>query len=195
MSVGPRERLVDAVGSHFGGSESFEHSLRVARMAEEMAVVYGSDTDAAWLGGLLHDWARDLPSNELLASARRAGLEVTPVDEAVPYLLHAPVGAGMVADQFDGVPESVLQAIASHTFGSTDMGECAKIVYVADMIEPARDFPGVEDLRSAVGALSLDDLFAAGYRRSVVHLVESGKLMHPETCRVWNTYVAGRELP
>jgi HD superfamily phosphohydrolase YqeK len=59
------------------------------------------------------------------------------------------------------------------------------------MIEPAREYPGIEELRAAVGAVSLCELFALGYQLSVMQVVRRRRKIHPETVDVWNSLVAG----
>lgn len=173
------------------GAESLEHSERVAETAAQLAAGYGLDSDAARLGGLLHDWARDLPSEELMSEARRFGIEVTPLDSQVPYLLHAKVGAARAAEDFPGLSSEVLRTVAAHTLGSDSMSGLEMVVYVADMIEPGRDFPGVDALREAVGTVGLEELFAAAYQQTMRFLIETRRHIHPGTVSVWNSHVAG----
>lgn len=169
------------------------HSLRAAETAAMLAAVYGVDEDAARLGGLLHDWDREQKKRDLVAIAREAGVEVTEADEAAPKLLHARTGAAGAAAALPGLSAEVVQAIARHTVGAPDMTDLDKVVYLADMMEPARDYPGVDELRAGVGTLTLDQLFALGYQQSIVHIVTSHKRLHPDTVRVWNAIVAGEK--
>jgi predicted HD superfamily hydrolase involved in NAD metabolism len=169
------------------------HSERVARTAGELAKSYGVDVGEARLAGLLHDWNRDLSSEALLAEARAMGLPVTDVDVAVPYLLHARTGASSAAFALPGLPEQVADAIALHTVGSSQMSELAKIVYLADMLEPGRKYPAAEVIRNGIGILPLDELFLEGYSASLRHLVEARKLIHPDTVAVWNSLVGSEQ--
>jgi predicted HD superfamily hydrolase involved in NAD metabolism len=109
---------------------------------------------------------------------------------AVPYLLHARAGAAEVRATFPHLPDEIARAIELHTMGSPEMSSLDKVVYIADMIEPARSFSGVEKLRDAVGRVSLDELFFLAYARSITHLIKKRRRIHPETVEVWNTLVA-----
>lgn len=175
------------------GTSAAAHSIRTARTAADLAKRYGVDVEAARLGGLLHDWDREQKKQDLVRLAREAGLEVTEADEAAPKLLHARTGAHGASQALPGLDPAVVQAIARHTVGATDMTGLDKIVYLADMMEPARDFPGVEALRAGVATLTLDELFALGYQQSICHLVTSRKRLHPDTVHVWNAIVAGEK--
>ncbi|MBN2848108.1 MAG: bis(5'-nucleosyl)-tetraphosphatase (symmetrical) YqeK [Coriobacteriia bacterium] len=167
------------------------HSERVAETAAAIAKAYGMDPDAARVAGLLHDWHRETPGEELLARARELGIPVTDVDESVTYLLHGPVAARDLAEVFPGIAEDITAAVGAHTYGSVSMTPLAKIVYVADVLEPGRRHARAEALREQVGVMSLDRLFAATYAASVRHLVDTGRRIHPHTVAVWNRHVAG----
>jgi predicted HD superfamily hydrolase involved in NAD metabolism len=173
------------------GKRGAAHCERVAATAADLAETYGVDVELARLAGVLHDWDRDRPHGELVETAREDGLEMTPIDEAVPYLLHARTGAAGIAEAFPGLPSQVVQAVARHTVGASDMTPLDEVIYLADMLEPSRDYPGVEDLRTAAGNVSLSELFAHGYQLSIMHLVRSRRRLHPETLTVWNSLVAG----
>jgi predicted HD superfamily hydrolase involved in NAD metabolism len=172
------------------GDRSMAHCEAVAETAASLGAAYGVDPDTARLAGLLHDWAREMTEDELLSAADTHELETTAVDMAVPYLLHAKAGAMEVRATFPDLPHEVGQAIELHTLGSPDMADLDKVVYIADMIEPARSFSGVDKLREAVGSISLDELFARSYARSIIHLIKKRRRIHPETVQVWNNLVA-----
>lgn len=178
-----------AVRTHLG-EEAFAHSRAVADMAGLIATVYGLDVAAARLAGLLHDWHRELGPAELLTRARAAELPVTDAEEIAPYLLHAQTGAQELREVFPDLGPEVLAAIENHTLGDPLMAPLDKAVYVADMIEPGRDYQDVDDLREAVGTVALDDLFALCYQHSIAHLVATRKRLHPKTIDVWNALVA-----
>ncbi|MDO9107693.1 MAG: bis(5'-nucleosyl)-tetraphosphatase (symmetrical) YqeK [Coriobacteriia bacterium] len=179
------EALTGRVSPH-----SAEHCRAVAKAAEELARRYGVDPDQAWLAGLLHDWAHDESANELLAQAAQLGLEIAPIDHDVPYLLHARVARAELSSAMPDLSPAVLDAIERHTLGSPEMTDLDMCVYVADMIEPARRFDGVDALRESVFAVSLFHLYARAYAASLSHLLVAGKYIHPSSVQAWNAIVA-----
>ena len=74
-------------------------------------------------------------------------------ERVTPKLLHAKTGAAVARELF-GVRDPVYEAIRWHTTGKPDMALLEKIIYLADYIEPSRDFPGVDALRE----LAYEDL-------------------------------------
>ncbi|MBE0475543.1 MAG: bis(5'-nucleosyl)-tetraphosphatase (symmetrical) YqeK [Coriobacteriia bacterium] len=175
------------------GSRGAAHSRAVAETAASLAREYGADERRAFLGGLLHDWARDVPAEELLKEAARRGIPVTEVDREVPYLLHAAVGAAQARDALGGLPEDVFRAVERHTLAAPGMTALEAIVFVADMLEPGRDYPAAEELRSLAGSAPLPVLFVAAYARSLTHVIETRRHLHPASVPAWNAAIAAAE--
>ncbi len=167
------------------------HCERTARTAWRIAEAYAVDARKAQVAGVLHDLARAESPEELVRQARRRGIEVTAVDRAVPYLLHAPVGAALARELFEGIDEDVIHAIACHTVGDAHMSDLDMVVYVADAVEPGRTHASAARLRSAIGTVPLHELYVRTYAASMEHLVESRRPIHPRTLDAWNAIAGG----
>jgi predicted HD superfamily hydrolase involved in NAD metabolism len=193
VSLAPRaevdiEVVRAAVREHLS-EPSAAHCERTAQTARELAVRYDVDPDSAELAGLLHDWGRDDSLDGLLTSAEETGLAVLPEEREHPYLLHARVAADQLRERFPALSLPVLSAVAAHTVGAVPMTPLDEIVYIADAIEPGRDYPGVDGLRLSAMAGPLETAFADAYGRSVAHVRRKGAPLHPMTALV----VAGIE--
>ena len=168
----------------------YRHSLGVAQQSEQLASCYGADVRKARLAGLLHDWDKGYDNEGIRDRVRELGLEVDPfLLEHMPQLLHGPTAARALSLRFPDIPNDVLSAVERHTAGAIGMSDLDMIVYVADVIEPHRDFPGVDDLRALVGTESLEDLFIDVSAHVLGNLVERRRFIHPETLKVWNHYL------
>lgn len=180
------ELLADARGLVAArlAAESRQHCERVAETAVVLARRFGVDESDAELAGVLHDYARDEGTDRLLEAACEFGVPMTQFERKHPYLLHGRVGAAMVRRDLPGVGEAVLSAVAAHTVGAVPMSDLDRVVFLADMIEPARRYPGVEDLRAACHAGPLAECFRVGYGRSVRHVMEEGRPVHPISAAV-----------
>ncbi len=175
------------------GTRGYEHSVAVAETALVLAEEYGVDPDEAYLAGLLHDWSRDEDAATLRESAERFGIELTAVDEAVPYLLHGRAGAAALKERFPDLPERVVDAVARHTFGAPRMTDLDRVIYLADALEPGRDAAVANELRREVGRIPLGELYARAYAASLEHLVRGRRRIHPATVEAWNSIVEGRD--
>lgn len=130
-----------------------EHSLGVAETARQLAEKYGADPAEAFLAGICHDIAKELPRAEQLALLQKSPMAE---DEGIlqhKQLWHAPAGAVLLAElqpQYPRLNEAVQSACLWHTLGRPDMTLLESLVFVADLIEPGRDFPDLPPIRQAV---------------------------------------------
>ena len=156
----------------------YGHTLRVAYTAEDLARVHGLDTDRARLAALLHDAARETGPDEFLRLADEWELLVGEPERQSPKLLHGPVAAELGRRELGVDDEEVLEAVRAHTTGKPLMEPLALALYVADKIEPARDYPSVGRLR----ALARENLYTAAaecLRRAIDHNEQRGRPIHP----------------
>lgn len=169
----------------------FEHALGVSATAAKLAQTYGVDVRKARLAGLLHDWDKEYSDDEIRARARELDVDVDPfVLETMPRLLHGPTAAAELARAYPDLPADVVQAVARHTAAALDMSDLDMIIYVADAIEPGRDFDDLDELRDAIGDVPLEELFVRTFNHILLTLVERRRCLHPATVEVWNHYVA-----
>ena len=158
----------------------FRHSRDVSRTAVRLAEVWNADIEQARLAGILHDCARNLKGEDLLNSAKANGLMPSELENLQPALIHATLGAVLAEQRFGITNPVVLQAIRRHTTGAANMSLLDKIIYLADCIEPGRNFTGVQALRG-LAEKNLDLAVLSAYDHSIRYVVDSGSLLHPAT--------------
>lgn len=159
------------------------HVLGVEEEAVRLAKMYGADVEQARIAALLHDCTKKLELDEQLALCAEYRIELDELERTALKLLHAKTGAAIARDVF-GADEEVCSAILWHTTGRPDMTTLEKVVYLADYIEPNRDFEGVDELRAVVYA-DLDRGLELGLRMSVEELQERGSPVHHDTREAW----------
>lgn len=164
------------------------HVLAVRDCAVELAKAHGEPAEKEGLAGLLHDYARDLPEEELLRIGEEEGLITCEIERQVPLLLHGPVGALLARRELGIEDPEVLEAISLHTLGGPGMGRLAKIVYLADMVAEGRNFPGVEELRKKAFE-DLSEALLLGFASTIRYCLETRRLIHPQTLAAWNYFL------
>ena len=170
--------VAEALARERLSAKRYGHTLRVAETAEDLARAHSIDPQRTRLAALLHDAARELSPDEFLDLALDWGLPIEGPERENPKLLHGPVAAELARRELDVEDGEVLDAIREHTTGRPGMGPLSLVLYVADKIEPARDYPSVGRLRR----LAREDLRGAAaesLRRSIAHNEERGRPTHP----------------
>lgn len=142
----PIEKLQEVVMSLLKPNR-VAHVLGCRETAVELARLYGADETDAARAALLHDITKALNGQLQLTMCRSYGTMLDKFSQKNPKTLHALTGS-LVAERIFGENEAVVDAIRCHTTGKADMNLLEKIIYVADYVEPNRDFPGVEELRN-----------------------------------------------
>lgn len=155
------------------------HVLGTEQEAIRLAERYGADVEKARIGALLHDCTKKLDMAEQLALCERYGIALDPLEQKALKLLHAKTGAAIARDVF-GVDEEIYGAILWHTTGRAGMTLLEKILYLADYIEPSRDFPGVDKLR-AVCYKDLDAGLLMGLEMTIGEMNALGSPVHHAT--------------
>jgi predicted HD superfamily hydrolase involved in NAD metabolism len=160
----------------------YRHVAGVVGTAETLAVRFGVNIEAAVAAAWLHDMYRETAPGELRGILQSAG-EAPAVDE--PSTWHGPACAIRMPVEFAVTDERIRHAVRWHTIGHPDMDDVGLVLYVADAIEPTRDYPGVEALRAAAeqdlrlaAALVADD--------SVRQLLERRRIIPWETVALRN---------
>ena len=155
------------------------HVLGCRDTAVELAKRWGADETDAARAGILHDVTKALDGPLQLTLCAEYGTILTDFEIKYPKTLHALTGA-LVAERIFGENEAVVNAIRHHTTGKADMSLLEKIIYVADYMEPNRDFPGVEDLRRLAFS-DLDGALKLGLQMTLEHLKRQGAEVSPES--------------
>ena len=166
-----------------------EKRVRHIRGTEEEAVRlaqrWGADETAARRAGVLHDCTKYLTGEEHIAICQQYGVPLDDLERAAPKLLHSKTGACMARHLF-GEADEVYQAIFWHTTAKADMTTLEKILYVADYMEPNRDFDGVERLRR-LAYEDLDKALLLGVETTVQEMRDRQLPVHSNTlqARAW----------
>lgn len=160
-----------------------QHTYRVAETAVAMARREGADVRKAEIAALLHDCARNLPPEKLNSLVEELGLPDRYRDNV--NLSHSKVGAAFAGRLFNIDDREILDAISYHTTGRCGMTTLEKIVFLADAIEPGRDYPGVEAIRDAAEE-SLDRGCLKSLEGTIEFLKAADKFIDNDTIEAFN---------
>ncbi|MET3682479.1 putative HD superfamily hydrolase involved in NAD metabolism [Alkalibacillus flavidus] len=163
----------------------YEHVERVTDTALYLAEKYGADRDKVGLAAALHDYAKHM-DRELLKHWIVTSNDIP--KDLLDYhheLWHGPVGAKMVKQWFMIDDIDVLGAITWHTTGHVQMSLIEKIVFLADYIEPGRDFEPVHEARR-LAEHDIDQACQYALQQTIYFLMSKGQPVYPETFHAYN---------
>ena len=189
---GGTERLCDAVYSEIIRRRLYGAKPDLCMLRGERRTRWGEDPEDAAEAGILHDITKRLSDDEQLRLAEKYGIVLNAADLAAPKTLHALTGAWFAREHF-GVPDNIFSAIEWHTTGRAGMAALEKIVYLADFIEPTRDFPGVQDVRTLAFAY-LSAAMTRALQRSMEEVKRRGASPHPRSAEALRWLKSERAL-
>lgn len=173
-------QLCRRVREHLGQDHRYAHCVRVARMSDTLAQRHGVDPGKARLAGMLHDLARLYPGERLIAQSEERGLPVDGYARTHPVVLHAPLSAELARELFGVNDPEIHSAISKHTLGASEMSALDCILYLADSLEPGREYPERETL-TALAYRDLDEAMRRTILSSLRYLRERRLPRAPQT--------------
>ncbi|MCQ2545968.1 MAG: bis(5'-nucleosyl)-tetraphosphatase (symmetrical) YqeK [Clostridia bacterium] len=162
------------------------HTRSVAELAVKMARQYGVDEQKAELAALLHDMVRNISIPVMNIYVERLGLPDRYLDNM--NLAHGKIGASLARTGFGIEDEEILNAISYHTTGRADMSLLEKIIFLADAIEPLRNYQGVDRIRAKADE-SLDAGCMESLGRTIEFLKKKGVYIDEDTVEAYEFLV------
>lgn len=162
------------------------HVVGCEAEAVSLAQHWGEDPEDAAEAGILHDITKKLVLSDQLILCRKYGIINDTAEEENVKLLHAKTGAALARELFN-ISDRVYDAIRWHTTGKPDMTLLEKIIYMADYIEPNRDFEGVDKLRE-LAYEDLDAAMALGLEMSLEDIRSYGQEPYYATADAYEWY-------
>lgn len=181
-----RSELIDRLKKALK-DKRFQHVLRVEETAIKLAEQYGVDVEKASIAGLCHDYAKQRPDEDFIAEIKKKGLNPLLLDYG-NAIWHGVVGAELIKDELGIWDEDILNAVRHHTTGAPVMTKLEQVIYMADYIEPGRDFTGVKKAR-VITAANLQAGVAYQTKHTLAYLIENGKPVYPKTIDTYNAWV------
>jgi predicted HD superfamily hydrolase involved in NAD metabolism len=166
----------------------YTHTLGVADTAKKLAKINGISEEKAEIAALAHDVAKNLHKDKMKEIMEENNIVLSEVEENNPNLWHSIIGPIEARNKLKIDDEEILDSIRWHTTGKENMSVLTKIIYIADMIEPSRNFESVEDIRK----VTFEDLDAGvyyGLTRSIDILLIRNLLIDENTIRARNYFL------
>jgi nicotinate-nucleotide adenylyltransferase len=151
----------------------FFHSRNTAFLAQDLCRRFGLDPIAGYLAGITHDFCKQFDPKQILKIVKTDGMSISALEKERPNLLHGRAAAVLLRERFGIHNKNILEAVAFHTIGRENMGLLAKVIFIADKIEVARNIDPA--LRKMCYEKNLDSILYAVLLKTVSKL-QSRKL-------------------
>lgn len=171
----------------------YQHSLGVMNLSRELAVLYGVNPEKAGRAGLLHDVAREVEPNRLVAMAQESGLVLSENELSAPVLLHGKVGKVLLASEWGIDDPEILSAVALHVTGAPEMSLLAQVIFLADFAEPGRGFLS-SDLARTLAKSNRIAALQYVFQQEINYLLSHGFLLEVSTVQAWNELMLNGDL-
>lgn len=171
----------------------YNHTLGVVETAIKLAKLNGISEEKAEIAALAHDVAKNLSKERMEAILNSNNISLSKVEKSNMDLWHSIIAPIEARNKLEIEDEEILDAVRWHTTGKEDMSILAKIIYVADMIEPNRDFDGVEEIRK----LTFEDLDIGVYTaltHTIQFLLMKNLLIDENTIKARNYFLFDSKL-
>ncbi len=162
-----------------------KHILGVEQTAVELARLNGIDAKKASTAALLHDLMRDLNQKDTLAAVEQLGMYLDDYTAENLKVAHGPLAALFARQKLGIDDEDILNAVSCHTVANKKMSTLCKIIYLADAIEPSRDYKDAEQLRE-LAKKDLDAAYKAALEKTCLYIKSKGESPHPDTLEAIN---------
>lgn len=160
-----------------------KHTYSVVNEAKKLAEHYGEDAEKAEIAALFHDMYRSTPVSVLNMYVRQLGLQNNILDN--PNLSHGKIAAVIMKRDYGIVDKDILNAVSYHTTGRAGMSKLEKIIFLADAIEPGRNYPTVEEIRK-LAYIDLNKACISSLERTVEYIKGIGEYLDPDTINAIN---------
>ena len=163
------------------------HSENTAKEAVRLAKLFGADEQKALIAGLLHDVAKSKVTGEQCRLASMYDVDIDAVEAKNPELIHGKLGAAMIQQQLQICDEDILSAVRWHTTGRANMTLLEKIIYLADLIEPCRNFDGIERIR-AMAYHNIDRAMLLALEQVIGFVKSQGYPLHTKSVEAYHYF-------
>lgn len=137
-----KEKLIKSIGI-----KRFNHSIRVVETAMTLSRQHRVSKEKTYKAALLHDCGRLKESYLVLEKLQSYGIILGNQTCHNPNLQHSILGRFIASEEYGIEDVDILLAIRFHTTGRKKMTDIEKIIYLADAIEPERDYEGLAQIR------------------------------------------------
>lgn len=161
-----------------------KHIIGTIKVSIKLAERYKVDKKKVFIASLLHDIAKKVP---IKVKDLKERFRTDRYLIKIPPVWHSFIGSLIAKKRFKIKDNEILDAIKYHTTGHPDMSKIAKIIFIADFIEPGRKYKECIDVRKKIRLeMELDRILLLVLEKKLIYLINKDKIIHPFAINLWN---------
>lgn len=151
-------------------NERYMHSIRVYEKALELSLLYDVDSEKVAIASLAHDMTKENNEGEKQIIEKYFSNNEDLLKS--PKAWHGYTGSIMLKEKFNIDDEQILNAVKYHTLGHVNMDNVAKVVFIADFLDPQRENLNLPFYNSLINdkKLPLDEVLFEVIKDNVAYL-------------------------
>lgn len=181
-------KLINSIGIN-----RYNHSIRVMETAIKLAKINEVNCEHAKIAGILHDCGKFQSISQQIEKSNEFNVVKDKYMNENLQLLHAPLSAVIAQNVYKVKDVDILNSIKYHTTGRVNMSKLEKIIYIADYIEPNRDFKGVEEIR-LLAFKDLDKAMLKAFNNTIKYVIERNWIIHENTIFARNSLILNETM-
>lgn len=166
--------------------ERLNHSIRVFKKMTKIGKTYNIDTKDAMYAALFHDAFKEKSIDFLIKYITNYEI-LDPEEIKMKINLHGIAASLFLYNEIGLQNKDIYNAIRYHTTGRVGMSNLEMCLYLADVVEEERDFPGVKTIRNKI-EISLEEGMLCALNESIEFLINSNKNIHLDTLKSRNYF-------
>lgn len=177
----------------------FSHTLSVAQECKAICERTGIKNEKIIIAAYLHDISKECPIEEQIKLCEKYGIFLSEDTLSSPKTLHSFSAEAFIKEHLpEFSDEEIFRIIKSHTTGREKMTDEEKILYIADYIEPTRNFEECKTARKYFYSHEknkrlLDDTMILCLKQTMAELKEENKHIHEDTIKAYNYLTYNQE--
>jgi len=183
-----KQQILDYLKNNLS-QKRYEHSINVALMSQNLAKLYGEDAIKCELAGLLHDCAKEIPTDKMLQYINKSDIMYGSEFLTMKHIWHGFAGAFIAKEIFNIQDIDVLNAIKYHTVGRENMSNTEKIVFISDLTSCEPSYNNIDKIRNTIKNLDLSEAYIYTLKESLKFLIQENKVIYKQTLDSYNFYI------
>ncbi len=183
------DQIKDYLKNNMSGKR-YQHTLRVVETATNLTV----DKDQVQkvrIAALCHDLCKGNSNSKLQELVKKSNWPLKSFEWSKESLLHGPASAYLTEKKFDIKDRQILEAIRYHTIGHPELDLIAKIVFLADKLEPGRDYPKRAEIYN-LASKNIDKAILKLTNHNLKYLMDRNIEIHPNLILFRNSILGGK---